>query len=148
MAATQGSTRKRGGLPALSPKLGRSPLHRAESTDTVSVRSASMRVDPGDMTAIFVAASQSIPASYSMTCRHSGKSGQWPAVGGEGFRFSQTDAAFRIPLQLPMPCERGAHGWLSGSAFPGGSHYLDRVWPQQSRSSPVPASAVTRPDHA
>lgn len=43
---------------------------------------------------------------------------------------------------------RGAGGMSSRSAFPIGSRHPDLVRPQQSRSFPLPAPAVTRSDHA
>jgi len=47
-----------------------------------------------------------------------------------------------------MLCDRGAGGMSSSSAFPIGSRHPDLARPQQSRSFPLPAPAVTRSDHA
>lgn len=47
-----------------------------------------------------------------------------------------------------MLCDRGAGSMLSSSAFPIGSRHPDLARPQQSRSCPLTALAVTRFDHA
>ena len=44
--------------------------------------------------------------------------------------------------------DRDGGGISSSSAFPIGSRHPDLAWPQQSRSFPLPATAVTRSDHA
>ena len=47
-----------------------------------------------------------------------------------------------------IPRDRGARGMPSSSAFPIGPRHPDLARPQQSRSCPLPAPAVTRSDHA
>jgi len=61
----------------------------------------------------------------------------WPSCGGSHFLAHPS-----------MPRDRGAGGMSSSSAFPIGPRHPDLARPQQSRSCPLSAPAVTRPDHA
>ena len=61
----------------------------------------------------------------------------WPSCGGNHFLAHPS-----------MPRDRGAGGMSSSSPFPIGPRHPDLARPQQSRSCPLSAPAVTRPDHA
>lgn len=53
----------------------------------------------------------------------------------------------QLPLHPSMPRYRDAHGMLLSFAFPIGWRHSDLALPQPSRSCPISAPAVTRPDY-
>lgn len=75
------------------------------------------------------------------------RSGGSPDFSRPGRAWSSRDG-IQFFAHSSMLRNRGAGSMSSRSAFPIGSRHPDLARPQQSRSFPLPATAVTRSDHA